>query len=712
MKKLLLLIIILSVLSPELWAQRFRSGDNLARNSSWYAAIPKLQRQYRKTKDAAIAAKIADCYLNFANFDSAASWYSRMQPGILNDTTASKNYVRSLLALGNYGRARVLIQEYVKSYIPSNDAKLLMKSCEAPTQLPDNTALIFLDNAKSNSKNNDFYSVIHDGKLQYCSSRKQSGSYYDGDGKPFIKLFQVEDGTEEDWLHKSKEINIKHSTRYHLGPFAYVDNKKMLVTANGEKKQPAGRYTSDMALLNMYWAEPNSTSGRSYEITKPFEYNYEKFSTGHPAISPNGKYLFFVTDRPGTVGGTDLYLCTKDGDKWSEPSNMGPTVNTAGNEMFPTFCGDSVVYFSSNGRAGLGGLDIFKADFTNGTLLNITNVGKPFNSSRDDFGLTYTKRDEGYLTSNRKGGHGGDDIYHFKSNITRVHLIVINATRNKKVEGAKVRMAGDKEFYGEKTTDSAGHTLLEVMTTKPFTINATKEGLRPGHQKFKLDKSLKHDTTIYVYLYEGATSIISGYVMDDKRNVLDEALVQLTDSSNGDSQMAQTKPDGYFEFVVEPSKAIKLAGSKPGYFTNYRQVPTVKAGDNLKNQNLILLQVQLNRALNLEPIFYDYDKWDLRPESIEILEHVYQIMIENPTLMIECNSHTDMRGTNQYNDRLAHRRATVVREYLIERGIDYDRLTYNIHGEMKPPIPCATEQDCDEAKHQKNRSTRFVVLHY
>jgi len=547
--------------------------------------------------------------------------------------------------------------------------------------------------------------------LQYSSSRKLASNYYDGDGKPFIKLYEAKGGMEPDWLRKSKEITIKNTTKYHLGPFAYDTSGKMLLTANGDGSQPAARYTTNMALLNIYYAEKKEGSN-SFSVIKPFEHNLEKYSTGHPTISPNGKYLFFVSDRSGSIGGTDLYLCTKQESTWSEPSNLGPGINTAGNEMFPTFQSDSVLYFSTNGRAGFGGLDIFKAAFRDGSLSNVENVGKPFNSPRDDFGLIYTASDEGFLTSNRKGGKGADDIYHFKSNIIKVHLIVINATNNKKVDGALVRLVSENAVLSTQKTDSAGHTLLEVLTTKPLRINGTKPGLRPGHLNVLLDYHRTRDTTLYLYLYQGATSIISGYVMDGKYKVLDQATVLMTDTTTGDAQLAETKADGFFEFVVEPSSTIKLAGSKPGYFTDKRDVPPVKAGDDLKNQNLILRQVQLNKTLEIEPIYYDFDKWDLRPESIEILDRLYDIMTENPTIMIEIVSHTDIRGKGPYNLRLSGRRAIIVYDYLFRKGISGDRLSYSGFGEIDPKSGCDVEADCPEKEHQIDRRTDFRIVSY
>lgn len=704
-------ILLLTVAIPESYAQflSLKGAERLATNSSWYVAIPKLSKTWKKTKDPQIARMVADSYLSITQFDSAASWYARMQPGILRDSMASKNYIKSLLALGQYKQAKILMKDYLRVYPIGVETKVLLKSCDAPLVFSDNSALVILENQASNSRNHDFSPVWKDGKLQFCSSRRLAVRSYDGDGKPFLRIFQSEKASEDDAMKGAKQISVGKSTRYHIGPFAY-DSSRIILTANTNNGTEAGRYTQKIALLNLYYANPKGES--DYRMGEPFEYNIEKYSTGHPAISPNGKYLLFISDRPGTIGGTDLYLCKREGNKWGQPSNLGPLVNTYGNEMFPTFSGDSLVFFSTNGRAGFGGLDLFKADFDEGKLSNIENIGQPYNSSRDDFGLIYVSKGEGFLSSNRRGGKGLDDIYRFRNKAIKVNLIAINASKNKPVSLATVRVTAGKDFLGQKQTDTAGHILIDVLSTKPVTVFASKAGLKPARQTYNLDFRRTRDTTIYIYMYEGLTSEISGYVMDEQRNVLDQATVVLTDTALGDYQVAETGPDGYFFFIVEPSKSINLSGAKPGYFTQFRKVPQVKAGDKLVRQDLILPQIMINKALALEPIYYDFDKWDLRPESVNTLEKVYRIMMENPTVLIECSSHTDMRGTNEYNDNLSVKRALVVMDYLVARGIPLERLTYKVYGEVKPAIPCPKEYDCNEARHQMNRRTEFRVLYF
>jgi crossover junction endodeoxyribonuclease RuvC len=177
-------------------------------------------------------------------------------------------------------------------------------------------------------------------------------------------------------------------------------------------------------------------------------------------------------------------------------------------------------------------------------------------------------------------------------------------------------------------------------------------------------------------------------------------------------KQAVTGKDGYYYFIVQPSSGIKVSGAKTGYFTRRRTIPTVLAGDKLLHQDLILPRIRLNKALSLRNIYYDFDKWDLRPESVEVLEQLFEIMTENPTILIECSSHTDMRGTNSYNDNLSIRRALVVMDYLVAKGIPSERLTYKVYGEVMPANPCPTERDCSEDGHQLNRRTEFRILYF
>lgn len=714
-KILFLLVVMLSCfVGNEGVAQvlKSRKADFLYENGAWNIAIPKLRRAYNKEPNVAIAGKIGDSYLRYNQFDSACVWYAKMLPDFGGDSLSMRNYAMALLASGNYGKAKSLLKEYNRRFALSGPIKMLMKSCDSPSQLPNYSATVAINAEANNSKNNDFSPIWYKGSLYYCSSRRSTGSVFDGDGKPFIRIFKGEEGLEKDFIVDSKLLKVKKASRFHLGPFSFFPDSsgKILITGNTSPVNEAGKYTARMALLKLFYAEKTKNG---FKITSEFEFNEEKYSTGHPSVSPNGKHLLFVSDRVGTLGGTDILYCKRDGDKWSQPINMGPSVNTFGNEMFPTFVNDTLVYFSSNGLAGFGGLDLFKARFKEGKLDKIENAGRPYNSSKDDFSISFKAADEGFLSSNRDGGSGQDDIYYFRGSSAKVNLIVMNGTRNVPIEKALVRVNSTVYPVDDRLTDSVGHTDLTVISTSHIDVTAIKPNFRPGRARFLLDSRRTRDTTLYVYLYEGNSCTISGIVRDEKGSPVEGAKVVLNDTVNLVTENTFTKPDGSYMFVVDPGASVRVNVSGEGYFanSNFAGLTNTLGGCN-KVIDFTMNYMLADRTLALENIYYDFDKWYIRDEALLILEKVRKIMTDNPTMMIEVSSHTDMRGTSRYNDELSVRRAEVVMEYLVRKGISPERLTYKVYGKVRPAIPCPNESDCNEAKHQLNRRTEFKVLYF
>ncbi len=208
-------------------------------------------------------------------------------------------------------------------------------------------------------------------------------------------------------------------------------------------------------------------------------FNLKGYETTHPALSPDGQKLYFSSNRPEGQGGMDLYVSIRQGDNWGTPQNLGAAINTAGNEIFPVIAADGKLYFSSNRPGGLGQLDIFVSEMKGGTWSNPENVGAPFNSPADDIGLvTLEDGESGYLTSNRGGGKGGDDIYCWKINKVPVLLAVEDATNSNRLQNAMVKIVGPNATI-DYTTDANGNTEPEITFRRNYTIMVEKEGYEP-----------------------------------------------------------------------------------------------------------------------------------------------------------------------------------------------------------------------------------------
>lgn len=364
----------------------------------------------------------------------------------------------------------------------------------------------------------------------------------------------------------------------------------------------------------------------------------------HPAVSPDGNYLYFTSDMPGGEGGRDIWRINLK-DRVGSLENLGNWINTPGDEMFPYMRTDSVMYFASDGHPGYGGLDIFRAEMTKSGGWKVENMGRPVNSPSDDFGITYEPGAErGFLSSNRDDARGYDHIFSFE--------------------------------------------LPELQIW------------------------------------------ISGWVLDRDDEPVPNAVIRIV-GNDGSNQKEIARNDGSFRFPLSRGVSyVMLAGAK-GYL-NAKQEFTSDTAEEDAEYGVDFILASINKPVVIENIFYDFDKATLRPESKTALDEMAQIMRDNPNITIEMASHTDRKGSNEYNLALSERRAKSVIDYLISVGISSDRLQHMGYGESRPKtitkrlakeypqfpegtvldeqfIETLSEAD-QEAADQINRRTEFQVL--
>jgi outer membrane protein OmpA-like peptidoglycan-associated protein len=365
----------------------------------------------------------------------------------------------------------------------------------------------------------------------------------------------------------------------------------------------------------------------------------------HPAVSPDGLWLYFVSDMPGGQGGYDIWRAELTSKGVGTIENLGKPVNSAGDEMFPSFRPNGDLYFSSNGHAGLGGLDIIIAKpAETGWLLE--HPGYPLNSQGDDFGMTFEGlHNRGYFSSNRGDARGWDHIYSFEKS--------------------------------------------EVLVT------------------------------------------VKGWVYEMDGYELPAGQVYMV-GNDGTNMKLSVKGDGSFTQEIQTGVDYVLLGTCKG-FLNHKEELRVDTATVSKEYVLQFPLANISAPVLIENIFYDFDKATLRPESATALDELVDLLNENPNITIELSSHTDCRGSAQYNERLSQRRAESVVNYLIEHGIAADRLTPKGYGEGKPKTikrkvaeryPFLKEGDVlteefitalkdpvlEDSCHQLNRRTEFIVL--
>ena len=392
----------------------------------WYAeaaamyeeALNKDENNYTEE----ILQRAADANYYNSNMESAYKWYSILYDNDKEEMSANNlfKYSHSLKGIEKYGKAKRLMRLYKKKFAEEQgiaDPESYKKTEAELDKILASKDGFSIKNLPINSKYADFGAVFYnDSSVVFASSRDSSffkTRQYKWNDEPYLDLYAAKFNKESQDLKDAVRFSKKINTKYHEAAVAFSpDNNTMYFTRNNFGKK-LRRDRNGINHLKIYMSK--KVNGEWTEATE-LPFNSDIYSTGHPALSPDGKQLYFVSDMPGTMGDTDIFVVDiYDNGTFSDPKNLGPKINTEGKEMFP-FITNNGFYFSSDGHTGLGGLDVFKASYSEEEgFHSVENVGVPLNSNKDDFSyIVDEETQKGFFASNRAGGKGGDDIYSFK----------------------------------------------------------------------------------------------------------------------------------------------------------------------------------------------------------------------------------------------------------------------------------------------------------
>jgi len=402
-----------------------------------------------------------------------------------------------------------------------------------------------------------------------------------------------------------------------------------------------------------------------------------------------------------------------NGGQWGTPVNLGKEINTEGNEMFPFVDGNGDMYFASDGHEGLGGLDIFFAELKGGIAYKgVHNLGAPVNSEKDDFGLITDKdRGTGYFSSNRLKGVSDDNLYSFRRTCRPLDIIVLDAKTGSPIEGADIRIIknGANQDMQQTGIDGATKICLEAQTQYDF--KAMKEGYATNNILFStMTQSEKPQMSVSIYLNKSDNTILRGKVKREVNQAPQEGVkVTLRDEKTGAEKTVVTGADGGYEFEVDPNRNYALRAEGDELATNEQAI-----NKNKKNKKKVvesdLSMYGTGDVFTLDNIYYDLDKFFIRPEAARELDNVVGLMKKYPEMKIELRSFTDSRASDTYNLRLSERRARAAFDYLVRKGVIPSRLVAKGYGESELVNDCVDGIRCDESDHRLNRRTEFKIL--
>jgi outer membrane protein OmpA-like peptidoglycan-associated protein len=590
------------------YAEALATDKEYEKSELWYrrylTMVPSDRRAASFSKaDLNALGKESSWTVNYLNFNTTASEYSPML------------YKNGLVFTSNRYYSKPVKYVFAWNNTPFSDLYYIKDRNTIKESAP-NTGDSTLTSTMKNGIFND------DNTAQTANDSKIVGVY---DRKVYTSV-AVNNSDDE-----IEPLTDRINTKFHEGPSAVVP-EGIIFTRNNYFKGSKGTSKDGKVKLKMYTAK-----GENLSDVVAFPYNSDQYSVGHPTVTKDGKLLIFASDMPGGSGGVDLYYSVRLDEKgqWSRPVNLGRKINTEGDEEFPFIDDENVLYFSSNGLAGLGGLDVFSVKLKDLQPVGLPkNLGAPFNSSYDDFGVAKTGKLTGYMSSNRLGD---DNIYSF---VKKEFGIILKG----------------------KVTDATTGLPLKMATVT--LRNGDDEETLPLNENGEFEKPLAKDL---------------GYELRGTlKNFLPERRYIGTDGITKDT------------IIYVP---LKLKG------VNDIQKFVIDHCDSLK------------KVFNVENIYYDLDKFFIRPDAFDNLNKVVTLMTKYPDIKVITRSHCDSRASEEYNRILSFNRGESAKAYLVKKGISADRISVEYYGKSRLVNGCTDGVICSEAQQQMNRRTAFEVIY-
>ncbi|MCG8573778.1 MAG: OmpA family protein [Flavobacteriales bacterium] len=658
------------------------------------------------------------------------------------------NYASILREQKKYEISEEWMLKFSEMNVSDTRGKAYLNHPSAFKQLQVDKGQFVLTNLDINSEQQDFGTHYYGDQIVFASSRESVRSVlrrWNRNGLPFLDTYVARKDSCE--LKEVQRFSKKVNGKFHEGPVCFNQTGDMMIfTANNYNEKAKDKVTRlklfTAKLVDGKWTTPEAL---------PF--NSPNYSVGHPSISADGKTLYFASDMPGGFGGVDIYKTEikKDGT-FGNVINLGSKLNTEGNEMFPYIHpSEEMLFYSSDGKIGLGGLDVFVAQIKQGGEFGkVINVGSPVNSNRDDFGFILNEEQtSGYLSSNRDGGKGDDDIYHVQMLkpflFGKLLKVKVTDQNGENLDGAELKLFDSEKSVLKiiKTDDDETYEFV-VDDGKNYFVSGIKENYFPDEKEISV---FGEEDIVHVVLNLEKDPGLSLYTLiTDKKTgePLEGVQLKIVDNMTGKEEEIITPSTGDF---LKPLKEKKLndRGSynfileKEGYLgktLTYNVVFDREGKYEVHSElNLSLDPIELgedlSKIIDIKPIYFDLGKSEIRPDAALELDKIVKVMNENPDMVIELGSHTDSRGSPSSNMSLSDRRAKASASYIAERITKPERITGKGYGESKPNIVDARTEGGSEKQalteyfinsfknkdkflfekfHQLNRRTEFIII--
>lgn len=464
------------IISSSIFAQNkdTKVADKLFNRFEYVAAAKEYQKLAESGKgDGYVFKQIADSYFNMFNASEASSWYAKAIK-TNQDAETYYRYAQMLKATGKYEEANKQMTKFASMAPNDLRAKAFKDNPNYVPAILSKTESYTVKSTSLSSDKSDFGAIMYDNTVYFSSARSKARKNYGWTNEPFLDIYKAT-MSDSGVLSEPTAIEALNS-KWHDGTLTIsADGNTCYFSTESYKEKEYEKVKALNSKFSQIYLYKATKSGDSWSNIKLLPFNSKEYSTGNPSLSRDGKTLYFASSRPGSIGGSDIWKVSVNGDTYGTPENLGSKVNTEGNENFPFIADDNAtLYFASSGRQGLGGLDVFQIDLAKGT--DAVNMGKPINTEKDDFAFTFNKaKNIGFLSSNR---NGNDDIF-LVTPICKVDLLVVvtNKKTGEILADAKVAILDEKNnIVDTQMSNSKGEVNYKVMCDKIYSIQASKDG--------------------------------------------------------------------------------------------------------------------------------------------------------------------------------------------------------------------------------------------
>jgi outer membrane protein OmpA-like peptidoglycan-associated protein/tetratricopeptide (TPR) repeat protein len=578
--------------------------------------------------------RLGDTYYYNSDYSNAAIWYSRLISEFPDEAETNYYYkaAQSLKSEKKYAESDTMMEAYIAKGGKGIVAQNFKNNPNYLKSIAEGAKEYSLEKVGINTESSDYGPSFYMDKIVFASNSQNfiGAKLSDWDDQPYMDLYQA-DMDERGVLSNASRLKGDINTPYHESSTAFTkDGNTVYFTRNNFLDDKKGRDKTKTIRLKIYKA---TKDGNSWGNIKELPFNDDTYSVAHPTLSLDEKRLYFSSDMTGGIGESDLwYVDILGNDTYSEPINLGSSINTEARETFPYISDGNNLYFSTDGRSGLGGLDIFVSPLDNeGKPGEMTNLGEPANSNKDDFGFIFNEEKHfGYVSSNRdgEGGSIGDDIYFVQEEcVITIGGLVTDKDSGELVPGALVQLLdGNNKLIEEQIVGDNANYSFTADCNSQYSVRGTKERYAP-----------------------------------------DEKIVQTPNKTGSINVPLQLK-------LVDPCAPNDLGC-----------------------------------RLTLQPIYFDFDRFNIREDAAIELAKILVAMREYPQLVIHIESHTDSRGDDTYNEILSEKRAQSTLDWLVDQGIDRKRLSAKGYGEYQLVNHCSNGIECTEEEHQLNRRSMFII---